>query len=429
MIFSSGVDRKTMRYRRLQNGKWVHVDGKTYHQHDVRAMASFETSEMRMICSGGVDRSLSVLTFTDRGENLRVLPPVPQERVVKLASESRILLNWSDNHIRLWRVEQITNHEFAGEQIENRYLLEMELNHEENISTAAISPNGEYLLIATLTFIKLFALTPDEATSKLTVEQLGEFPHGARLATFTADGDKIVLVTPDSEVQIHPFLDPDAMTVQLPFSGDRGDYITQIAVSPDGVTFAFASSTSMVVIQSFDPDIPPIMLPQPSSAVTSLTFLTPELISLTLADRNRLLLFEHQDGQWELHPWCKNAENMPAQIVITVDKCLGTFITNNDTSRIWMWGANWLAWIQPDGQKTIQRVPVDPEEGKKEMKKEMILKEEYPHWINYRYREVLLVDCLESTSESIEMVVVERPRHEVLEDITEPRFYRHDFGS
>lgn len=258
---------------------------------------------------------------------------------------------------------------------------------------------------------------------------MGEFPHGARLATFTPNGDKIVLVTQDSEVQIHPFLDPEALTAQFPFIGDRGSYINQIAVSPDGETFALSSSTSLIVVQSFDPDIPPQTLPQPSVAVTSLTFLTPDLISLTLADRNRLLLFERHNGEWELHPWCKNANNMPMQIGITVDKCLGTFITNNDTSRIWMWGANWLAWIQPTGDKVVHKTEDTARTNMKDGADIITQREEYPHWITYRYREVLLVDCLESTLENIELVVVERPRHEILEDITEPHFYRHEYGT
>ena len=53
MIFSSGVDRKMMRYQRLGNGKWAYVDGKTYHQHDIRAMASYQSEQIRMIVSGG----------------------------------------------------------------------------------------------------------------------------------------------------------------------------------------------------------------------------------------------------------------------------------------------------------------------------------------------------------------------------------------
>jgi WD40 repeat protein len=385
-------------------------------------MASFESNNLRIVCSGGVDRSLSVLSYTPEEENLRVLPPVPQERVVKLAPEARILLNWSDNHIRLWRIEGINNDEFAGEQIENRYLLEMELKSEENISTAAISPSGDYLLIATLTFTKLFALDRDEATSKITIDPLGQFPHGARLATFNHTGNKIILVTPESEVQIHPFLDPEALTAQFPFLGHRGSYITHIAVSPDDETFAIASSASMVLVQSFGTELPPVMLPQPSAAVTSLNFLTPDLISITLAEQNRLLLFERKEEEWNLHPWSKNADNMPEQFVITMDKCLGTFIMNNDTSRIWMWGANWLAWIRPSETKSSLNSAVDDSKSSYNPKRG----EDFPHWINYRYREVLLVDCLESSPEKIEMVVVERPRHEVLEDITEPRFDRRE---
>jgi WD40 repeat protein len=273
---------------------------------------------------------------------------------------------------------------------------------------------------------KLFALVANELTAKLSVEQLGVFPHGGRLATFTPQGDTIILVTPDSEVQIHPFLDEQAPTSQFPYSGDRGSYINKLAVSPDGKTFAISSSSSLVLIQSFDQNIPPQTLPQSSSAITSLAFLTPTLLSVTLADKNRLLLFESKMAEWVLHPWCRDAGNMPGQIGITMDKCLGTFITDEDPSTIWLWGANWLAWIRPDKDGEINKMEIDTpskEDG------ELATTEETAHWITYRYREVLLIDCLSSTSDMIELVVVERPRHEILEDITEPRFYRHEYGT
>jgi WD40 repeat protein len=295
---------------------------------------------------------------------------------------------------------------------------------------------------------KLFALTPDEATSKLTVESLGVFPHGARLATFTPAGDTILLVTPDSEVQIHPFLDENAPTIQFPHVQGKGSFINKIAVSPDGQTFASSSSTSLITVQSFDLDSPPQTLPQPSSAITSLAFLTPTLISVTLADRNRLLLFERNANDWTLRPWCQYADNMPHQIGITVDKCLGTFILNEDVTQIWLWGANWLAWIKPYAakQQYTRQTDVDasvvpvpqPESPAKKTKSPSkskkiatttITREECPHWITYRYREVLLIDCLSSTLSKTELVVVERPRHEILEDITEPRFYRHEYGT
>jgi hypothetical protein len=296
----------------------------------------------------------------------------------------------------------------------------------------AISSNAEYLLVATNSHSKLFSLLPDPATSKFIVDTLGTFPHGARLATFTPAGDAIILVTPDSEVQIHPFLDAEAPTIRFPYTGERGGQIDKIAVSPDGKAFATSSASSLVVIQSFDTDIPPQTLPQPSSSITSLAFLTPDLISVTIADRNRLLLFQRNDDEWVLHPWCKDADNMPKRIGITVDKCLGTFIVDNDTSRVWLWGANWIAWIKPNEER--RPVIADPD-GPKGLQFDQVngvmipRVEEYPHWITYRYRDLLLVDCLSSTSDRIEFVVVERPRHEIMEDITEPRFYRHEFGA
>ena len=255
------------------------------------------------------------------------------------------------------------------------------------------------------------------------METLGVFPHGARLATFNPDGDTIVLVTPDSEVQIHPFLDEDAPTTRFPYN-DKYSYINNIAISPDGKTFATSSSTSLVVIQSFDPEIPLLTLPQPSAAITSLDFLTSELISVTLADRNRLLLFERGDGEWVLQSVCQNAENMPKQIVKTKDKCLGTFIVNNDTSRIWLWGANWLAWINPYELRSSMENTSEKINGETD-----VVHKEYVYWVTYRYREVLLVNCLSSSRDKAELVAVERPRHEILEDITEPRFYRHEYGT
>ena len=53
MIYSSGVDRKTEQFKRLANGKWVHVDGKTFHKHDVRAMALYHSQQIRLVVSGG----------------------------------------------------------------------------------------------------------------------------------------------------------------------------------------------------------------------------------------------------------------------------------------------------------------------------------------------------------------------------------------
>jgi hypothetical protein len=43
-----------MRYQRLANGRWVHADGKTFHKHDVRAMAAYESEQLKLVVSGGI---------------------------------------------------------------------------------------------------------------------------------------------------------------------------------------------------------------------------------------------------------------------------------------------------------------------------------------------------------------------------------------
>ena len=200
-------------------------------------------------------------------------------------------------------------------------------------------------------------------------------------------------------------------------------------MSPDDRYFATSTSSSIVNIQSFSSD-QVAALPHPTSAITSLTFLRQDVLALTLAEDNRLLLFEQHGASWDLHPWCQDVENMPSKIRGVMDKCQGTFVVNGDTEQIWMWGANWLAWVKPGEEK----VPVEPSPKGKLVKKEteergaVVETEvfETPHWISYRYREVLLMDCVGSTEDSMEFVAVERPRHEILEDITEPRFYRHE---
>jgi hypothetical protein len=76
------------------------------------------------------------------------LPPVPQERIVNLAGKARILLNWSDNKVKFWKIEEINESATDNEdRIEKRYLLEMDFNVQtqgktkiSNIRTKRIFP-------------------------------------------------------------------------------------------------------------------------------------------------------------------------------------------------------------------------------------------------------------------------------------------------
>lgn len=126
-----------MKYQRLANGKWTQVDGRTYHKHDVRAMTSYESEDFNVVVSGGVDRTFSVISLVDsKTENLRVLPPVPQDRVVSLAATSRLLLSWSDNEVKIWQIDDIKGADLEG--IAKRYLIQMIFNVIATVTTLTI---------------------------------------------------------------------------------------------------------------------------------------------------------------------------------------------------------------------------------------------------------------------------------------------------
>ena len=53
MVYSSGIDRKMMRFQRTLDGKWAFHYGKMHLKHDVRAMTAFESNQIRYVVSGG----------------------------------------------------------------------------------------------------------------------------------------------------------------------------------------------------------------------------------------------------------------------------------------------------------------------------------------------------------------------------------------
>lgn len=63
-IFSAGMDRRTCFYTSKksagkidgQHGKWRKVSHQRYHQHDVKAMATYEGSKLSVVVSGGKQR-------------------------------------------------------------------------------------------------------------------------------------------------------------------------------------------------------------------------------------------------------------------------------------------------------------------------------------------------------------------------------------
>jgi len=76
----------------------------------------------------GVDGSLSVLSFGDSWDNLRVIPPIPQEQIVSLAPKARLLVHWLESQVKIWQIEMPCEAYGDDYTISKRYVLEMQLN-------------------------------------------------------------------------------------------------------------------------------------------------------------------------------------------------------------------------------------------------------------------------------------------------------------
>ncbi|KAK4105714.1 WD40 repeat-like protein [Parathielavia hyrcaniae] len=166
-IVSGGMDRRTAVYEPIagQTGRWSKVFHRRYHQHDVKAMASFESKAMSVVVSGGSDASPVVLPLRAAGkEHHRTLPHLPQNAPLHSASKARFILSWWESEIRIWHMlspaqQLLDDPEAALSLRKNRKLLaQVLIKGDSHISSAAISEDGTLLVASTATDIKLFQL-------------------------------------------------------------------------------------------------------------------------------------------------------------------------------------------------------------------------------------------------------------------------------
>ncbi|KAK6538690.1 U3 small nucleolar RNA-associated protein [Orbilia ellipsospora] len=220
-FFSSGVDKVTVKHELIGHGKratWTQVVKKRFHKHDVRAMAGFEAGPFSVLVSGGVDMTPVVVPLRKFAQEYQyTLSALPQSQVVSTSSsvESRLLLAKFDREVKIWRVNTIDEVEAADDvelygavdEDQGRKLVGgIVVNTDENISSAAISPLGNLIAIATMATIKLFHLRPRKSTILLRISKL-ELPEkiasiGARKVLFSPDGNFLAFIAPNSEPYI-----------------------------------------------------------------------------------------------------------------------------------------------------------------------------------------------------------------------------------
>ncbi|CAK7209209.1 U3 small nucleolar RNA-associated protein [Sporothrix eucalyptigena] len=185
-IISGGMDRRVVLYREIagQTSRWAKVWHRRYHQHDVKALAAFESKGVSVVVAGGPDATPVVLPLQKSGfEHHRTLSHLPQTVPVASAPDARLVICWWERRVEIWAFDTSLN-EILGDAAtdtadadtldRNRRLVgRIIIKGDANITAAAISADGSYVVVATINEVKAFQLrktsSGDLAISKVAV--------------------------------------------------------------------------------------------------------------------------------------------------------------------------------------------------------------------------------------------------------------------
>jgi U3 small nucleolar RNA-associated protein 4 len=214
-IITGGADRRTVAYKSMPvekgegNRRWAQVMHRRFHEHDVKTLVSFESQDLSIVVSGGLDTAPVVMPLRGwQKEYHRTLSHLPQSPQVSSAPQARLFISWWDRQISIWH---LSRHSRTPELSERHTLLaQILVKGEENITSARISDDGKYLAVATVSNIKVFVLRLRRSSSdggigirtkKLeTLASLERF--GARLVLFSPDSRWLCSIRSNNDIAL-----------------------------------------------------------------------------------------------------------------------------------------------------------------------------------------------------------------------------------
>ncbi|KAK2767695.1 U3 small nucleolar RNA-associated protein [Arachnomyces sp. PD_36] len=216
-IVSGGADQRTVIYRPQDGGgkgdqkrRWAELMHRRYHTHDVKTLAVYETKDISIVVSGGLDTTPIVLPLREYGnEHHRKLTSLPQLPQLSSSPSSRYLMSWWDREVNIWHVTRgaaVQGDVQDGRQ--HRLAGKILFKGDENLTSAALSSDGKLLVASTVSEIKAFSLKQrmGDVTANLKVQKI-EVPSslsagGARLISISPDNQWLCVVRPNSDIYL-----------------------------------------------------------------------------------------------------------------------------------------------------------------------------------------------------------------------------------
>ncbi|KAF2667080.1 WD40 repeat-like protein [Microthyrium microscopicum] len=204
-IFSAGMDRRTAKYVKGSGttAKWIKTDHTTYHQHDVKAMSSFESKSLNVIASGGLDTNLVIAPMREHGKQYQyTMSGLPHQVPFDSASGQRLVVSWWEREINIWQIEK--KRKGPNTVKRHHHVAKIVIKGEENITCAVLS-QGKSLVVATSAEVKIFKLEEVTQNGK-TIFNIITLPpiskSGAKLAKYSHDQRWLALVQHDNSIKI-----------------------------------------------------------------------------------------------------------------------------------------------------------------------------------------------------------------------------------
>ena len=149
------------------------------------------------LVSGGVEKTLVISSLTSFSDgNYKKLPlVVPFKKNVLVNKEQRLVLMWQESTVKIWVIGTETENEKNY-----KLVCKLTLKDEQNISSCALSPDGQVLIVGRPSTTKVFHLQPMDTRMKVTkLDNEFLLKTGCKYVKFTSES-AIVMVSSDDNV-------------------------------------------------------------------------------------------------------------------------------------------------------------------------------------------------------------------------------------
>ncbi|KAF2437176.1 WD40 repeat-like protein [Tothia fuscella] len=204
-VFTAGMDCKTVLFTRPKKGRWTKVSHKRTHEHDIKALASFEGDHLSVLASGGVDTNLTVQPIRDYWEaHPHIMSTLPQLPQTASAPSARLILSYWNQEISLHRMKRQSAK--AVDEKGGSLVARIGLHGDENITSATISPTGNFIIAATAAEVRFFQLSrrTNDADGSLKIRKIevDEPVDSVRQLHLSPDGKWLALITHTNNVEL-----------------------------------------------------------------------------------------------------------------------------------------------------------------------------------------------------------------------------------